>query len=294
MTPVNPDYPRRPNARSLSTAIIITLMLLLISISAMYLSLSGGLEQTTYATPGERNNATGMHAGMLAVGPAALVLAAIVGWRSMRPQRVAPEKLQAPERALRNWAPVPGEQFIGFHRSNVVQIVLSILVVAVALGCALGTLSTWAAGHTDGWSAQGRMNVLLGVLLGPMMMALAAALLGWINPWIFSTKGYAVVVGESGLFVNVPGCSVGRVSWDEIRSIGVREINHVRFLAVEVINPEDVVSRSGSRVVGMNFAAYGTPVVFQLFRVRGWRGLAPAFERFAPLRDDGLVFSRSA
>lgn len=291
---VNPDYPRRPDVRSLSTALIITLMLLLISVSAMYMSLSGALEQTTYTTPGERNNATGMHAGMLAVGPTALVLAAIVGWRSMRPRRVAPEKPQAAAPALKIWAPAPGEQFIGFHRSNLVQIVLCILVVAVALGCALGTLWTWAAGLTDGWSAQGRMNVLLGMLLGPIMVAVVAALLGWINPWIFSSKGYAVVVGESGLFVNVPGCSVGQVSWDEIRSIGVRDVNHVRFLAVEVINPENVVARSGSRVVGMNFSAYGTPVVFQLFRVRGWRGLDPALERFAPLREDGLVFARSA
>ena len=56
------------------------------------------------------------------------------------------------------------------------------------------------------------------MLLGPMMVVVVAALLGWINPWVFSLKGHAVVVGESGLFVNVPGCSVGPVSWDGIRS----------------------------------------------------------------------------
>ena len=134
------------------------------------------------------------------------------------------------------------------------------------------------------------------MLLGPMMVAVVAALLGWINPWVFSIKGHAVVVGESGLFVNVPGCSVGPVSWDEIRSVEVRKINHVRYLAVEVTDPENVVARSGSRVVGMNFAAYGTPVIFQLFRVQGWRRrLTPALQRFGPLRhEEGLVFSRSA
>ena len=293
---MNPDSSRARTAGTFAAAVVVALMLLLIMASALYESETAALEQTTYLTPGERNSSWGLHAGMLAAGPVGLALLALAGWRFMRPRHRTPAKPQVPEPGTRTWAPAPGEQFVAFHRSHRVQIVLTVLVAVVALGCVLGTVGTWESGLTGGWAAQRRRDVLLGLLLGPMMVAVVAALLGWINPWVFSNKGHAVVVGESGLFVNVPGCSVGQVAWDEIRSVEVRKINHVRYLAVEVTDPEKVVDRSGSRVVGMNFSAYGTPVIFQLFRIRGWRHqLAPALQRFRPSRhDEGSAFSHSA
>ena len=78
-----------------------------------------------------------------------------------------------------------GKNWLDSTEATGYRLLLTVLVAAVALGGALGTIGTWEAGLTAGWAAQRRRDVLLGMLLGPMVVAVVAALQGWINPWVF-------------------------------------------------------------------------------------------------------------
>lgn len=266
-------------------------MMLLISASALYLHFSGALDQMSRGFSGSRRGARGLEAGMVAAGLVAIIIAVTLLRGRRRAKTSESAQIQAREHV---WDPRSSTDPVIFRRSPFLLFALSLPVMLVAAVCVLGTLATWATGLSEGWAGDTQHSTLLGVLVGPLMVAVVAGLLGVVLPAGLRGRGPVLVIDAEGLSLNVSGCRIGRVAWDEVLRIDDFRDTHGHYLKVTVTDPVTVAERSHDPIVEMNRKAYGSPVAFQLHRIRGWRRkLVPALQRHAPLQHvERLTFTR--
>lgn len=266
-------------------------MMLLISASALYLHFSGALDQMSRGFSGSKRGARGLEAGMVAAGLVAIIIAVTLLRGRRRAKTSESAQIQTREHV---WDPRSSTDPVIFRRGSFLLIVLTLLVMLVAAVCVLGTLATWSTGLSEGWAGDTQRSTLLGVLVGPLMVAVVAGLFGVVLPNSLRGRGPVLVIDAEGLFIDVWGCRIGRVAWDEVLHIDDFRDTHVHYLKVTVTDPVAVADRSHDPIAAMNRKAYGSPVAFQLHRIRGWRRkLVPALQRHAPLQHvKGLAFTR--
>lgn len=268
--------------------VVILAMMLVTSASALFLEFSGALDQLPGVALSGRRSHIALEWGMVAAGPAAIVIAVfLLKGRRRGSSADAPVQEHV-------WDPKTSTDPIIFPRSSFLVIVLTLLVLLVAAICVLGTLATWATGLSEGWAGETPRSTLLGALVGPLMVAVVAGLLGAVLPATLRGSGPVLVIDAEGLFVDAAGCRIGRVAWQEVTHIDDFKDTHVHYLKVAVTDPKAVATRSHDPVAELNRRAYGSPVAFQLHRIRRWRKkLVPALERHAPLQHtEGLTFTR--
>jgi peptide/nickel transport system permease protein len=182
-------------------------------------------------------------------------------------------------------------QEVGYYLLGTLQLAAVALVLAVALGGALGTLAARRPGGlvdraVDGWVAS--VRALPPFLLGLLLILVFSVHLGWL-PAVGHGDGVSVVLPASTLAIGLSGL-FARVTRDTV--VEIQRSEHVRFARTKGLGARLVLVRHVLRNAGVLLVPYvgvqavtlieGVVVVESLF---GWQGLGHALVHAVFWRD---------
>jgi peptide/nickel transport system permease protein len=180
---------------------------------------------------------------------------------------------------------------VGYYLLGTLQLGAVALVLAVALGGALGTLAARRPGGlvdraVDGWVAS--VRALPPFLLGLLLILVFSVHLGWL-PAVGHGDGVSVVLPASTLAIGLSGL-FARVTRDTV--VEIQRSEHVRFARTKGLGARLVLVRHVLRNAGVLLVPYigvqavtlieGVVVVESLF---GWQGLGHALVHAVFWRD---------
>jgi peptide/nickel transport system permease protein len=182
-------------------------------------------------------------------------------------------------------------QEVGYYLLGTLQLGAVALVLAVALGGALGTLAARRPNGlvdraVDGWVAS--VRALPPFLLGLLLILLFSVHLGWL-PAVGDGNSVSIVLPASTLAIGLSGL-FARVTRDAV--VEIQRSEHVRFARTKGLGARLVLVRHVLRNAGVLLVPYigvqavtlieGVVVVESLF---GWQGLGHALVHAVFWRD---------
>lgn len=185
----------------------------------------------------------------------------------------------------------PVREEVGYYLLGTLQLGAVALLLAVALGAALGTLAARRPGGlvdrvVDGWVAA--VRALPPFLLGLLLVLLFSVHLGWL-PAVGDEASTSIVLPAATLAVGLSGL-FARVTRDAV--VEVQRSEHVRFARTKGLSDRAVLVRHVVRNAAVQLVPYvgvqavvlieGVVVVESLF---GWQGLGHALVHAVFWRD---------